>query len=657
MKRKLIYLALLLLFCQSIVLAQNRIMRWGDVPMLDLQSTSYEKDPSANALILGDLGKITIYSSNTGYEYSLNRHKRIKIFNKKGFEHADIIIPFYSRNGIEIIKNVRAQIISPSGKKYVLTKKETFEEKYNEFYSLVKFTFPNLEEGAVIEYQYTLISKNVTQLDTWYFHNELPTRYSELKVTVGTGFSYITLFEGAETMDKTQKPDGTTVLKSGDSEMRIRSGYYLMRDAPAIKEEGFMTTINDYRARIRFQLQEVNYPDGTKQSFLSTWGEVAEDMMKDQEFGAQFKKKRNFKRILEEIEPKLTNVADREEKIEQIYDFIASKMAWNGRHGIFVKKSLDEAFEKKSGSAVELNLMFLALLNYFDIEALPVLTSTRDHGKLILDYPIMDQFNHVMVLITNEEGKGGRLADIPSQIRPLGLPEINSLNYFGWLVRVGAPEWISIKAPLGTDAFHTKIELQEEGVQCAMTARFSNYNAISERSKYFEAPDGEYWKSRLSERLPEVQIDSFGVRNSTEVKRSFVNTMRFSADAVALQNGDYIYLSPILYSNFSENPFKLDERFYPVDFPYPFEELYTTTILIPEGYNVEELPENKSYDLGNNKGSFKYSVEQKEKSIILKSQIKIQNLKVLPKQYSALKNMFDIMLEKHNEQIVLRKEN
>ena len=234
MKLRLIYPIFLLLFLQNLAQARSDLMRWGDVPQSDLLMRQLDTDTSADAYILGDLGKMNVYYDENGYEYSLVRHKRIKIFNKNGFDQADITIPFYSKDKIEQIQKVSAQIIMPSGKVYELKKKAFFEEKVNEYYSVIRFTFPNVEEGAVIEYRYRMVSKNVTQLDTWYFHNSLPTRVSELKLNVSARFSYITLFEGAEEMTKTGR-NGTTILTSGDTEMRIRPGYYVMLNAPALK--------------------------------------------------------------------------------------------------------------------------------------------------------------------------------------------------------------------------------------------------------------------------------------------------------------------------------------------------------------------------------------------------------------------------------------
>ena len=40
-----------------------------------------------------------------------------------------------------------------------------------------------------------------------------------------------------------------------------------------------------------------------------------------------------------------------------------------------------------------------------------------------------------------------------------------------------------------------------------------------------------------------------------------------------------------------ENPFKQEKREFPIDFSFPFENISTTIINLPEGYRVESIPE------------------------------------------------------------------
>jgi len=49
----------------------------------------------------------------------------------------------------------------------------------NEAYSQKKFAFPNVREGSIIEYKYTMVSPYIFQLDDWKFQYEIPVKWSE----------------------------------------------------------------------------------------------------------------------------------------------------------------------------------------------------------------------------------------------------------------------------------------------------------------------------------------------------------------------------------------------------------------------------------------------------------------------------------------------
>ena len=53
------------------------------------------------------------------------------------------------------------------------------------------------------------------------------------------------------------------------------------------------------------------------------------------------------------------------------------------------------------------------------------------------------------------------------------------------------------------------------------------------------------------------------------LEQLFSDTVHFTIGQAAMSTGDHLYFSPVVYSNFSESPFKLKERNYPVtSFPY-----------------------------------------------------------------------------------------
>ena len=135
-----------------------------------------ELDPGANAIILSDYGEIDFM----GIEVSFLRHTRIKILNKNGFGEANIAIPFMSSEE-EIIK-IKAQTLEIDGKGKV---KKT-KIKKNDFHTVeigpnikeLRFTFPNVKPGSIIEYEFIKNSNNLITLEEWKFRNNLPTLQS-----------------------------------------------------------------------------------------------------------------------------------------------------------------------------------------------------------------------------------------------------------------------------------------------------------------------------------------------------------------------------------------------------------------------------------------------------------------------------------------------
>ena len=111
-------------------------MEWGKIPNADLIMERYDKDTSANAVILGDVGRLSVYSGETRFEYYLIHHRRIKIINKQGFDWADVAIPIRDLDETEELVSIKAQIFNPSGKKTELSKRDFHREKINDYVAL-----------------------------------------------------------------------------------------------------------------------------------------------------------------------------------------------------------------------------------------------------------------------------------------------------------------------------------------------------------------------------------------------------------------------------------------------------------------------------------------------------------------------------------------
>ncbi|HAK78750.1 MAG TPA: hypothetical protein DCM71_18030 [Runella sp.] len=70
-----------------------------------------------------------------------------------------------------------------------------------------------------------------------------------------------------------------------------------------------------------------------------------------------------------------------------------------------------------------------------------------------------------------------------------------------------------------------------------------------------------------------------------------------------------------------------------------------------------ELPQSISVSLPEGGGKFVFSSAQTENRITISSRLTLRKSSFLPEEYGQLKEFFDQLIAKHNEQIVLKKGN
>ncbi|MEE9350177.1 MAG: hypothetical protein V3U80_09030 [Flavobacteriaceae bacterium] len=111
----------------------------------------------------------------------------------------------------------------------------------------------------------------------------------------------------------------------------------------------------------------------------------------------------------------------------------------------------------------------------------------------------------------------------------------------------------------------------------------------------------------------------------------------------------------MFFLNENENPFKTNERKYPIDFATAFLNNYDVNIKIPSGYKVEKLPESVEINTENGIGNFSYKSSLKEDIINFKINFKV-NVAIVPSiHYKELKDFYTAQLLKLNEKIILIK--
>jgi hypothetical protein len=611
-------------------------IEYGKIPEEDLKMTAYPLDSSADAVVLAAKGRLKVIKSD--YDIKLRYYflRRVKLLKKSAFDNqGNVKISYFSKQ----LDKLKAAVVQPDGTRQELTKKEIFEVKAVGDLKTKQFAFPNLKIGSIIEYEYEINSSNVVTLHNWLFQEDIPVRHSELWLSVPDDFDYVYLFRGRHKLKR------DTV---GVQEIYADS-------VPALKPEGYITTMDDYLTQVNFQLARVSHESGFVEGILSNWDQIAYDFMHHENFGEQFCTKKNYSAVWQAVKPLLADAKTDDEKIKIVYEFLSSNVAWNDWYGVFSDAALNDAFKKKKAHSGELNMMLLACLSEANVKALPMLVSTREHGKPITDYPILRQFNHVVCYIVR--GEKSFIVDVGNVNRPIGTPRLAALNGQGWLLDAINPRWVPIVPPLSNEMTLARFTLDEEGtLKGAISSNFRGYSAVDERDDETDKDEKhKKAKAALSKTYPDATIDSVIIANLDNVAEPFKRTIYCTIPNAATITGDLIYIKPSLKTGFDENPFKQPKRDYPVEFSHPFNDNFSLNLTIPSGYTVEELPKSIRMKLPENGGSFQYISTVKDNMIQLVIKIQLDNLHFEPEAYEAVKAFFNQIATKSAEQIVLKK--
>ena len=627
--------------------AQEELV-WGEIPKehLSLKACPFESD--AAAMVLIDRGIIE-FSHSDRWFVALKRHKRIKIFDKSANSQGNFKIRYYYKDKV---KELKAQVISKDGRVTEISRDQIFKEKVSKYYKSINFALPNVQEGSIIEVKYKLEKPRISDLYEWYFQDDIPVLKSDLTAFIPKLFDYVYLFQGAN--KPVSESDLLTDRKFGNFFTAVNKINLSMEYIPSIKEEAFITTMDDYKNRVRFQLSTYQTSDGFVKTYMNSWEEVCEELYVHSKFGKRLRDKMNFNKAKNALQGKYPGLSSMSplEKMNKIYSFVQNSISWDEYMGFLATDKLDQVFERKTGSIAEINLLLTALLKANDLESSPILVSTREHGRYMQLYPILDQFNYLISSVTID-GKF-HVLDACDKYNPAGILPRKALNGSGFLIDGKKGKWVEFPVFKDKEKYFVNGVMDAEGnIEVDYSVSQENYSAIAAR-KELKDLGKEKFVNKIEENFNDSDIEESSFENVDDKNLPLKSNHKFTLDNAMTITGDLAYFSPIFKKSFSESPFKLKERTYPVDIAYPFKEQSVMILTIPDNFEVEELPKSTRYSFPDSGGSFTYTSNLNGNQLIINSDLDINRTKFWPEEYEGLKTLFEKIIEKQNEQIVFK---
>lgn len=649
MKIKLVIIATLLLSFSAF--AQN--YKFGKVSEEELKEDRYEKDTTANAAILYKKERVYFeYVSGQGFIQHRKVHARIKLYNKDGFEWATKKIKYYdylnaTRERIYNIKAVTYNLVNGSVEKTKIDKNNIFNERLNEYFKQESFTLPNLTEGCIVEYSYEVVSPFMA-VDDLILQYSIPIK--KIEVSVSTPEYYI--YNRRVNLKAKYIPKLVEELKVGQATFAYNNNKISIDedDVPALKSEPFVDNVNNYRAKLEMEMSEIRWPNEPIEVLSSNWSKVTKNIYDSDSFGGQLAKSNYFE---DGINAVLKGETDPLKKTILIYNFVKRKVKWDGFNSKFCRQGVRKAYKEGTGNIADINLMLIAMLRYAKINANPILISTKNNG--IPTFPTRSGFNYVICGIEwNESVVLLDASDINSTFNTL--PE-KVLNWQGRLIRTnGTSTWVNLApAAVSKEVISLNIKINEDlSVEGKVRKNLDNYVAKNYRDNYAYLSEDDHIKY-LEKNKEGLEVSDVEIENKANLLQPLKVTYNYYLEDAIEEIGGKLYFSPLLFLSSSENPFKQDTRIYPINFTYPRKQTYSVNIMLPEGYVVESLPKTEGSVLNDNEAKYTYVMKENGMYLQLKFDVNLNTTYVLPKDYSGLKEFFEVMIDKELEKVVLKK--
>lgn len=627
--------------------------KWGKTSDQERDMVVYDAHPDAAAVVLADYGRIMLNQNDVKYLASLERQCRIKIFNEKGFDQADIKISYYHHEKAENIINIRGQTINPDGSVTALNKKDIFIEKINDYWSSVKFALPNIQPGSIIEYSYRHTTDRINTLFEWSFQSNIPTISSELYIDLPGYMDYFILTQGESALHESKRWKGRSE-QHGITAYTRNLLKMAVKDAPALQEEAYVSTIENFRTRVRFQLSGYyNARTGQREEVLGDWNKLHRLVLDKEGIGGALTTQRKAKNFLQQAAGYITSDMSETQKMNALYNFITKNIKWNGYQSTSISDSFDDILAAGETASGAVNICLLKLLREHGLDAHPILTSTRSNGELLPAYPIFDQFNHLMILCTADNNI--HILDAIEECLPPGMCASRHLNKMGWLLLPDQHQWIEIGPRLSSDIFQMDVKIDEKGaLRGEVKSRYTNYSAIPERQMYHQHGGiEETWRQKIGDRYPVYKINDAQVKDLEELNKPFSEQFKIEIEDFVEVNGTTKFVNPLLFTQFAQNPFKSENRYYPVEFAYPVGELVSVAINIPENWEVASLPEPVIATL-DGKIDYSYKVELIGNTIRLLHKLDVKEIFYEADEYQFIRQIFDLVAQSARNQIIFK---
>jgi hypothetical protein len=624
----------------------TKLPGFGEVSKAELQMTDCSFEKGAPAMVIFDEAessfRLNLASPSNPYFEQTDHRIRIKIFNEKGFNNANVRIRYPTFNKTVNITRLSAQTynLDETGNIVVskVEKATIFDKAINSRYSEKIFAFPGVKAGSVIEYSYRLDNASRSE---WYFQKSIPVQFSRFIV------------DFPPELIMSVMPYCTLPLSQQKSERKGAGNYtwYTMNNIPALKDEPFMSCREDYLQRLESHLVAIDFPGIPRKSLIRTWPEIIKDLVDDEDFGRQLNK--NLPRT-SELEAMIRAVDDDYKKMCIIHKYVRNNMEWNKYDNIWALDGVKSAWKDKKGTSGEINLILINLLKDAGLKAFPILVSTRENGIINTGVAGYSQFNKVLAYVQIKDKV--YVLDATEKNTPSHLIPFDVMASEGLVIKkIDTYEWgwktLWDEAHQEKNDVFINAEIDANGVMKGQaTVKVFDY----EKMKQLELlKEGENKFKETIVAKQDIKIDSFLLKDADNDTLPLSELIKFTAQTPS--SGNYRYFSINYFAGLNSNPFIAEERktdvFYGVNQQYHI----SGNVFLPDGFQMDGLPKNIKMITSDTGIVFKRKSSYSDGFLFVDISLVIRKSYFTPEDYTELREFYKKLTELLDEKYVYQK--
>ena len=614
-------------------------------------------DEDPDAVILRE-GKETVISASGVFITTITG--AILVRRVEGYSAARIAVPY--SNDTDKVISFQAWTLPKKGKPIVYEKKDFVDSVSSDYKSIATsarvrsiYARGDMKDDTIFAYEAVVEDKGISSQEVWFFQTPYPILKSSISYEFGAGWDVEAKFFNMAPIPS---------VESSGKRSKILT--WTATSIPGVERQPLSPAANEL---IRWAAFNILPSENSNRQLHHSWDEISLKHTPIYESLAVVTPAMEEKvnELTKESPDQLTTIKTLSEFAQSInYISVALDL---GKGGGYKPRPANEVFDTKYGDCKDKTNLLQGLLKVKGIELYPLIVHSGQ-AKIFENWPSVSQFNHCVAAIkvaentnlpaTIEHHKLGKLLifDPTSTFTPFGDIPYSIQDSKGIILAGVAGGLVNIpRLPLDKSLVKLEIELElmSNGKAFGVINENSSGQAGKRERQYAFTSDSDYTqmtKDWIASYHPGAEIGEPD-RNDDMSTGNFSLRVEFGAPSFAKNMRNVLLIfKPVVINRVNNHPFGDEEREQAVDlFSYNLQE--TTTIHLPVGFEISELPEDVS--LRETFASYDLKITLSENTMTVNRSIQVHPVRVPLEDYPTLEAFYKARIKADQSAVVLER--